>query len=85
MKPEEVTVVRSGPSFERMQIMPRDPLLRNGREYIVGYFGVMGRQERIDHLLEGVKYLVHEKGRRDIQFILVGGGTELEAMKIFLE
>jgi glycosyltransferase involved in cell wall biosynthesis len=81
MRPEDVTVVRSGPSLERMRTMPPDPALRNGKKYIVGYLGVMGKQEGIDHLLEGVRYLVIDKNRKDIQFMLVGGGTELGAMK----
>ena len=81
MTPDNVTVVRSGPSLERMKIVPPDPSFKNGRRFLVGYLGVMGRQEGIDHLLEGVKYLVNDKKRDDIHFVLVGGGTELESMK----
>ncbi|MEW6428825.1 MAG: glycosyltransferase family 4 protein [Thermodesulfobacteriota bacterium] len=81
MAPERVTVVRSGPSLERMKIVPPDPAWKNGRRYAVGYVGVMGRQEGIDHLLEAARYMVHERKRTDVQFVLVGGGTELEEMK----
>jgi len=80
MKPHKVTVVRSGPSLERMKILPSNPAWKKGRKFLIGYVGVMGRQEGIDHLLEAARVLVHEKGRRDIQFALVGGGTELHAM-----
>jgi len=41
----------------------------------------MGKQEGIDHLLEAARIIVHEKGREDIHFVLVGGGTELKSMK----
>jgi glycosyltransferase involved in cell wall biosynthesis len=81
MPPERVFVVRSGPSLERLKIMPADPRLKRGRQYLVGYVGVMGKQEGIDLLLRAVATIVFDFGRRDIQFGLVGGGTSLEEMK----
>lgn len=83
--PERVHVVRSGPDLERLCRVPPDERLKRGRRYLVGYVGVMGRQEGIDLLLEAVRYLVHDQGRRDIQFALVGGGTELEPMRRLAE
>jgi glycosyltransferase involved in cell wall biosynthesis len=41
----------------------------------------MGEQEGIDYLLRAAHMIVIDKGRRDVQFGLVGGGTELEAMR----
>ncbi len=38
----------------------------------------MGRQEGIDLLLHSVHHIVRGKGREDVHFGLVGGGTELE-------
>jgi glycosyltransferase involved in cell wall biosynthesis len=81
MPPERVFVVRSGPSVERMKILPPDEKLKKGRRYLVGYVGVMGRQEGIDHLLHAVAHIVHDLGRSDVQFGLVGGGTSLEEMR----
>ena len=81
MPPERVFVVRSGPSLERLKVQPPVPALKRGRKYLVGYVGVMGRQEGLDYLLHAVSYIVHGLGRRDIQFGLVGGGTSLEEMK----
>jgi glycosyltransferase involved in cell wall biosynthesis len=81
MPPERVFVVRSGPSLERLKIVPPVPALKKGRKYLVGYVGVMGRQEGIDYLLRAVAHLVHDLARRDVQFALVGGGTSLEEMK----
>jgi len=83
MAPERVFVVRSGPSLERMVRQPPTPKWRNGRAHLVGYVGTMGAQEGIDLLLEAVRIVVHERGRKDIQFVLVGGGglaSELEAL-----
>jgi glycosyltransferase involved in cell wall biosynthesis len=81
MDPGRVFVVRSGPSLERMQVGPPQPELKHGRRFLVGYVGVMGRQEGIDLLLEAVRMIVKEFGRTDIHFGLVGGGTSLEYMK----
>jgi glycosyltransferase involved in cell wall biosynthesis len=53
---------------------------KNGRPYLVGYVGVMGDQEGIDLLLASVAHLV-KKGRKDIQFVLVGGGPSLGSLQ----
>jgi glycosyltransferase involved in cell wall biosynthesis len=80
MKPERVFVVRSGPSLDRMRILPPDLALKKGRDYLVGYVGVMGAQEGIQYLLEAARHIVCDLGRRDIQFGLVGGGPELNRL-----
>lgn len=77
MPPEDVFVVRSGPKLDRLRILPPDPELKKGRNYLVGYVGVMGKQEGIDLLLQSVRHIVHDLGRKDIHFGFVGGGTEL--------
>src|SRR6185437_11595429 len=74
-------VVRSGPSLERLRIVAPEPALKNGRRHLVGYVGVMGRQEGIDLLLQAARTIVHEHGREDVHFGLVGGGTSLEEMR----
>jgi glycosyltransferase involved in cell wall biosynthesis len=81
MSPDKVFVVRSGPKLDRLRIIPPIEALKNGRRYLVGYVGVMGQQEGIDYLLRSIRHIVHERGRSDIQFGLVGGGTSLEEMK----
>ncbi len=81
MPAERVFVVRSGPSLERLKILPRDERFKRGRRYLVGYVGVMGRQEGIDYLLRAARHIVIEFGRSDVHFGLVGGGTSLEEMK----
>ncbi len=81
MPPERVFVVRSGPSLERLRILPPDEAIKRGRRYLVGYVGVMGRQEGIDYLLRAARHIVLDSGRDDIHFALVGGGTALEEMR----
>jgi len=85
MPPERVFVVRSGPSLERLKILPPVERLKRGRKYLVGYVGVMGRQEGIDYLLRAVRHIVFYFGRDDIHFGLVGGGTSLEEMRVLAQ
>lgn len=79
--PNKVFVVRSGPDLRRLKVLPPQAALKQGRRYLVGYVGVMGRQEGIDGLLTAVQHIVHTMQRTDVHFGLVGGGTELEAMR----
>ena len=81
MDPDRVFVVRSGPSLERMKIQPPDATLRHGRKHLVGYVGVMGKQEGIDLLLQAVRIVVRDLQREDIHFGLVGGGTSLAELR----
>jgi glycosyltransferase involved in cell wall biosynthesis len=81
MPPDRVFVVRSGPSLERLKILPPVPALKKGRAHMVGYVGVMGAQEGLPYLLEAARILIRKQGRTDIQFGLVGGGPELDRLK----
>ena len=81
MPPERVYVVRSGPSLERMRITAPDEKLKKGKRYLIGYVGVMGRQEGIDLLLRAARTLVFDLGRKDVHFGMVGGGTSLDEMQ----
>jgi glycosyltransferase involved in cell wall biosynthesis len=81
MPPERVFVVRSGPSLERMKLVAPDEKLKKGKRYLVGYVGVMGRQEGIDLLLRAIKHVTGNLKRKDVHFGLVGDGTSLEEMR----
>jgi glycosyltransferase involved in cell wall biosynthesis len=81
MDPARVFVVRSGPSLERLRIRPPDETLKQGRRHLVGYVGVMGRQEGIDLLLHAARVVVQCYAREDVHFGLVGGGTSLEELR----
>ena len=83
MNPSKVYVVRSGPDLGRLRLLPPVEALKKGRQYLVGYVGVMGKQEGIDLLLRSVRHIVHGLKRTDVHFGLVGGGTELEDMRAY--
>lgn len=75
MIPDRVTVVRSGPKLDRLRITEGNDKYKKGKKFLVGYIGVIGEQEGIDLLLESISHIV--KQRQDVQFAIVGGGTEL--------
>ncbi|RCJ22148.1 glycosyltransferase WbuB [Nostoc sp. ATCC 43529] len=80
-KPEKVFVVRSAPDLSRFRRMSPNPNYRVGRDYLVGYMGVMGEPEGIDYLLRMVNYIVRKKNRQDIHFMLIGSGPAAEKLK----
>ena len=64
-----------------MRIMPADARFKCGKQFLVGYVGVMGEQENIDSLLMSLHYIVHKLRRTDVHFGLVGSGTSLAELK----
>ncbi|MBC8552506.1 MAG: glycosyltransferase family 4 protein [Candidatus Brocadiales bacterium] len=80
-KSEDVFVVRSGPSLDRLRIIEPVETLKKGKKYLIGYVGVMGKQEGLTYLIESCEYIVKKRNRNDIHFICVGAGTELENIK----
>lgn len=81
MPKDRVHVVRSGPKLDRLKIIDPVPALKKGRTYLVGYVGVMGKQEGLDYLLRSARHIIYDRGRTDVHFGLVGGGTELEELQ----
>lgn len=81
-RPEQVRVVRSGPSRARFgTIREPDPALRRGRAYLVAYLGVMAPQDGVDHLVRAAKRLVLDRGRRDVAFTFMGAGDSFEDLR----
>jgi glycosyltransferase involved in cell wall biosynthesis len=72
--PADVTVVRTGPDPDRLQRGQATDELRRGRRYLAAYIGVMGPQDGVDYVLRAASVLVHELGRTDIAFTLIGSG-----------
>jgi glycosyltransferase involved in cell wall biosynthesis len=82
--PASVTIVRSGPDPERLRRGPVSPELRRGRRYLAAYIGVMGPQDGVDIVVRAAAVIVHDLGREDIAFTLIGSGDcfdELVALR----
>ncbi len=83
-RPSDVTIVRTGPDPRRLKRGPADPAQRRGRKYLAAYIGVMGPQDGVDIVVRAASIVVHDLGRDDIAFTLIGSGDcfdELVALR----
>jgi glycosyltransferase involved in cell wall biosynthesis len=70
----QVTVVRTGPDTDQLRRGQAHPELRRGRRFLAAYIGVMGPQDGVDIVVRAADIVVHEFGRDDIAFTLIGSG-----------
>ncbi len=80
-RPEETTVVRSGPDPSVMRVGEPSPELRKGRQHLCCYLGVMGHQDGVDIVIKAADELVNRRGRDDVTFALLGFGDTLDELK----
>jgi glycosyltransferase involved in cell wall biosynthesis len=81
MRDDQVYIVRSIPDLTRFKRLAPDLSLKKGRQHLIGYVGIMGAQDGVDLLVEAMNDLVHGQGRTDVSCVIVGSGTELDALK----
>jgi glycosyltransferase involved in cell wall biosynthesis len=79
-RPEDVTVVRTGPDPERLRRDRPTPSLRRGRRFLVSYIGVMAPQDGVDIVLRAADIVVHDFGRTDVSFTLIGAGDSFDEL-----
>lgn len=73
----DVTVVRTAPMFGNIDVDP-DPSLKKGKQFLVGYIGVMGNADGVDYLVRAADHLVHVLKREDTHFLIMGSGAEYD-------
>ena len=73
LKPDNITIVRSGPRASLMQRDEPVPELKNGRQHLLCYLGIMGPQDGVDIALYVAHELIVNRGR-DLQFAMLGFG-----------
>jgi glycosyltransferase involved in cell wall biosynthesis len=76
--PGQVTVVGNGPVLSRVEATAADPGLRGQHKFLCCWAGMMGRQDRLDLLLRGIARIVHDLGRTDCGFAVLGDGECFE-------
>ena len=83
-RPDDVTIVRTGPDPQRLKPGPADLELRRGRRHLAAYIGVMGPQDGVDIVVRAADIVINKLGRDDIAFTLIGSGDcfdELVALR----
>lgn len=79
-RPDEVTVVRSGPDTKQMRpIFPANPRPIDSINLV--YLGIMGPQDGVDQVLLVMEELVHKRGRTQVTATLLGFGDCLDELK----
>jgi glycosyltransferase involved in cell wall biosynthesis len=78
-RPDDVFVVRNAPDLKRFRPVDPDPALKNGRAFLVGYVGLIGPEDGVDHSLHALSAL--RDRRTDWRAVFVGAGDALEGMK----
>jgi len=76
--PGQVTIVGNGPVLSRVRAASANPALRRQHKFLCCWIGVMARQDHVDLLLGGVAHIVHDLGRTDCGFAVLGDGECLE-------
>lgn len=76
---EDVFVVRNGPDMERFRPVAPDPELRRGKPHLIGYLGIMGPQDGVDHAIRALAAL--KQRRDDWHAVMIGDGESLADMQ----
>ncbi len=78
---ERTWVVRSAPDLKRFIAFDPVPELKKDKPFLACYLGTMGQQDGVDYLLRSIKIIMQDWGRKDIRFVLMGGGENLPVLK----
>jgi glycosyltransferase involved in cell wall biosynthesis len=79
--PEDVVTVYSVPDASRIRRVEPDESLRAGKRLILGYMGIIGVQDGLDHLVRAVDHLVNVRGITDVRTVVVGDGPALASVR----
>lgn len=79
---DRFTIVRNGPRLEKWPAdISADPELRARAGTILGYVGVLGKQDGLDYLLRAVKHLVEDCQETDVLAVIIGDGSEMASLR----
>jgi glycosyltransferase involved in cell wall biosynthesis len=78
---DDVVTVYSIPDKSRIHRVAADEGARRGKRFVLGYVGVMGDQDGVDHLVLAIEHLVRQHGVTDFQAIVVGDGPALASAR----
>lgn len=76
-----ITVVRNWTSLHLAPPVAPDRELKQMNKTIIGFVGVMGYQDGVEHLLRALHHLVHGLGRTDFYSVLIGAGDAWNSLR----
>ena len=78
-RPEDVFLVRNAPNLAFFRMLDPDPALKRGARFLIGFVGLMGPQDGVDHTLRALATL--KERRSDWHAVFVGEGEIVPEMK----
>jgi glycosyltransferase involved in cell wall biosynthesis len=75
VSPKKTVVVRNGPRIKEFSPVPGAAAGKRGYRFLVCYIGIMGHEDGIPEMLEAIRFVVKDLGRRDVFFYLMGEGA----------
>lgn len=79
--PDDVVTVYSVPDRSRIRRVEESASLRDGARIVLGYIGIIGDQDGVDHLVRCMRRLCIEEGRQDLRAVIVGDGPALASVR----
>jgi len=64
--------------------MAPDPGLKDGKDHLICYLGVMAPQDGVDYLIRAIRHIVDVVGRKDIKFVLIGQGDSYKDLRLLV-
>jgi glycosyltransferase involved in cell wall biosynthesis len=80
-RPDRVVTVYSVPDKTRIRRVAADESVRQGKKFVLGYVGIIGDQDGVDHMVGAVEHLVHVQRFTDFQAVIVGDGPALASTR----
>ena len=81
MDTEKVFIVRSTPDASRFKRPLHEVERAESNTFMVGYVGIIGRQDGVDLLIHAIHHLVIDLGLDFVRCKIVGSGTEVDGLK----
>lgn len=78
---DKVFVVRNSSNLKPLSETLSAHRTNSQATYFLGYVGVMGVQDGVEHALYALDELVHKRGRQDVSLVLFGDGTNLPTLR----
>ena len=79
-RPDDVVTVYGVPDRSHIRRVDPDPSVRRGKRLVLGYIGIIGDQDGVDHVVRLV-HALRGKGIADFQCVVVGDGPALAKVK----
>jgi len=69
---KNIFIVRNAPELDNRLGFNPDEKLKNGKKYLLVFFGMMGEDDGVDVILKACDYLIHDKNFSDFYCCLIG-------------